>query len=73
MRIRPGEAIRERLQENDDLVLLRTRQVEIADCHVDVRRNLGRRPAVYFLRSSCRAASHLDGEREHVARIVEMD
>ena len=73
MRVRPGEAIRERLQENDDLVLLRIRQMEITERHVNVRRDLGRRPAVYLLHSSCRAASHLDGEREHIARIVEMD
>src|SRR3984893_15674276 len=72
MRVRSCEAVRECLQENDDLVLLLIRQMEITERHVDVRRDLGRRPAIYFLRSSYRAASHLDGEREHIACVIEM-
>src|SRR5258707_14362706 len=73
MRVRCCEAVRECLHESDELVLLRIRQHQIADRHVEVRRDLGRRPAIYFLRSSCRAASHLDGELEHVARIIEVN
>src|SRR5580704_12031799 len=46
--IRCGEAVRKRFQENDELVLLLIRQVELTDRHVQVILDLGPRPAGYF-------------------------
>ena len=70
--IRCSEAIRERLQEGNELVLLRIGQTEPSGRHVYIVRDLGHRPAVDLLDCSRRAMSGSDGERIHVARIVEM-
>ena len=71
--IRCCEAVHKRLQEGHDLVLLLTRQAEIADRHVDVVRDLGSRPAVHLVRRCRRAVPRRDVVRKHVACIVEMD
>src|SRR5437667_899724 len=70
--VRRGEAVRERLQERDDLVLLLIRQAEIAGRTVEVLRDLRPGPAVYFLGRSRRAVSGGDIERIEIARIVEV-
>src|SRR5207244_9357958 len=69
---RCGEAVRERLQERDDLVLLLIRQAEIAGRTVEVLRNLRPGPAVHFLGRSRRAVSGGDVEGIEIARIVEV-
>src|SRR4029450_12574548 len=70
--VRRGEAVRERLQERDGLVLLLIRQAEIAGRTVEVLRGLWPGPAVHFLGRSRRAVSGLDIERKEVGRIVEV-
>src|SRR6267378_4047911 len=73
VRIRCRETIRKRLQEGNDLVLLRIVQAEVSDRHVEIVRDLRHRPAVYFFHGSCWAVSRGDRFREHVARIIEMN
>src|SRR5207245_1697594 len=70
--VRCGEAVRERLQERDDLVLLLIRQAEIAGRTVEVLRDLRPGPAVHFLGRSRRAVSGGDVEGIEIARIVEV-
>src|SRR5258705_4431790 len=70
--VRRGEAVRERLQERDDLVLLLIRQAEIAGRTVEVLRDLRPGPAVHFLGRSRRTVSGGDIERIEIARIVEV-
>src|SRR6266446_7533335 len=43
------EAVRERLHESHDQIFLVIRQAEHSNRHVDVVRDLGHRPAIYFL------------------------
>src|SRR5437588_2465777 len=73
--VRSRETIRQRLQEDDELVLLVIRQAEITDRHVDVVRDLRHGPAVYFFGRSLRAVSGRDIELElrDVACVVEVD
>src|SRR5580704_4808628 len=71
--IRCREAVRERLQEGDDLVLLRIGQAKLTTSHIDIVRDLGHRPAVLLFNFSHWAVSGSDGERIYVARIIEMD
>ena len=71
--IGPGETIRECLQERNDLVLLRIRQAELANRHVDVVRDLGHGPAVHPFGFPRWAVSRGDVERVDVARVVEVD
>src|SRR6266478_522435 len=52
---RSRETIGERLQERDNLVFFCIGQIEITNCHVDIVRHLGPRPAVYFFGCSWRA------------------
>ena len=66
------EAVGERLQERDDLVLLLIRQAEIAGRAVEILRHLRPRPAVHLLGRSRRAVSGLDVVRIEIARIVEV-
>src|ERR1700722_11530307 len=73
VRIRCREAIRERLQEGNDLIFLRRRQAEVSDRHVEIVRDLGHRPAIYLFYRSRRAVSGSDRLRKYVARIVEMN
>src|SRR2546425_6756681 len=71
--VRSRETIRECSQEDDDQVLLVIRQAETTDRHVEIVRDLRRRPAIYFFGLSCRAVSRRDVEWVHVARVVEVD
>jgi hypothetical protein len=73
IRVRSREAIRQCLQEGNDLVLLLIRQAEFTRRPVNIVRNLGHGPAVHFFGRSCRAVSGSDREWKHVARIVEVD
>src|ERR1700737_3560445 len=52
VRVRCKEAVRERLEEGNDLVLLRIAQPKVTNRHVKVVRNLGHWPAVYLLNCS---------------------
>ncbi len=58
--VRSREAIRERLQESNDLVLLLIRQAELTGRHVDIVLDLGHGPAVDSFGRSCRAVSGSD-------------
>src|ERR1700730_5896109 len=72
--IRSDEAVAECSQENDDQVLFVIRQAEFSHRHVDIVRDLGHRPAVYFFRfSNILAMSGSNLKWKHVAGIVEMD
>jgi len=70
--IRSCEAVRERLEEGHDLVLLRIGQAQLTNRHVKVVGNLGHRPAVYFFGLSCRAVPRSYREGVYVARIIEV-
>jgi hypothetical protein len=71
--VRCCETVRERLHEGHNQILLVIRQVEIADRHVDIVRDLWHGPAVHFFCRSLGAVSRRDVVRIHVARIIEMD
>src|SRR6266478_4586523 len=73
VRIRFREAVREGLQEGDDLVLFLIAQAEIAGRAVDIVFDLGHRPAVHLLGCSWRAVPGRDREGVQAARIVEVD
>src|SRR4029077_692685 len=66
------ETVRECLHEDHEQVLLPIRQAEITDRHVEVVRDLGHGPAVYFFSRSCRAVSGSDVKLKNIACIVEM-
>src|SRR5260370_8627773 len=70
--IRYGVPVGQRLQEGDDLVLLRIRQTELTGRHVEVVFDLGHRPAVDFFGSPRRAVSCRDRVGVHAAGIVEV-
>src|SRR5882762_568151 len=70
VRIRLREAVREGLQEGDDLVLFLIAQAEITGRAVDIVLDLGHRPAVHLLGFSWRAVPGRDREGVEVARIV---
>ena len=57
-----GEAIAERLQEGNHLVLLLIRQAEVPNCHVEVVWNFGLRPTGHLLDRPWRAVSGGDVE-----------
>jgi len=57
---RSCEPVRERLEEGNDLVLLRIGQAEHTNRRVKVVGNLGVWPAVYLLNRSCRAVPGSD-------------
>src|SRR5712692_2489449 len=70
--VRSREAVGERLEERNDLVLLRIAQAQLTNRHVKVVGNLGHRPAVYFFGFSCRAVPRSYREGVYVARIIEV-
>src|SRR5262249_44177172 len=63
----------ERLQEGNDLVLFLVRQAEIPGSHVDVVRDLGHGPTVYFFDRSFRAVPGSNVVFVFVPRVVEVD
>src|SRR5438105_3556730 len=71
--VRSRETIGERLHERDNLDFFLIGQIEITNCHVDIVRHLGPRPAVYFFGCSWRAVSGSNVERIYVAGVVEVD
>src|SRR5260370_4231260 len=71
--VRCRVTVRECLQEGNDLVLFLVRHAEIPGRHVDVVRDLGHGPAVYFFGRSCRAVPGSDVVLIFVARVVEVD
>jgi len=70
--VRCREAVAERLQKYNDLILLHIRQAEMTSRHVQVLRDLWRRPAVYLFYCSRRAVSRRDRLLVHVAGVVEV-
>src|SRR5580700_4086897 len=73
VRVRSSETVVERLQESDNLVLLRIRQVELTDRHVLVLRHLRGRPASYPLDGPCRAVSGFHFHAINVPGVIEVN
>src|SRR5467141_5098763 len=72
--VRSCEAVGERLEERNDLVLLRIAQPKHTNRHVDIVWDFRHRPTVYFFGLSCRAVPRSDVELkcDNVTRVVEV-
>src|SRR5882762_2704628 len=67
------EAVCKRLEEGNDLVLLRIGQPKHTDRHVLVVLDLRHRPAVYLFGFPCWAVPGSDVKGKDIARVVEVD